>query len=429
MSATAVETRWPSLAAPPDGLRTTVGARVARRLFHTAVSRLDVSVDLHEAAGVSRIGRGGPLATVREPEEFFARLGRDGLIGFGEAYLTGAWDSDELVDFLTVLASEMGTLISPRLQRLRALAVRRMPRRHRNTRTGSRRNITHHYDLSNDLFALFLDPTMTYSSALFESGIAGKVPHLVAQRPHRLNRADVLPRAQERKIDRLLDEAGVGTGTRLLEIGTGWGELAIRAARRGASVRTVTLSSEQKELAERRVAAAGLQDLVAVELCDYRDVQGSFDAIVSVEMIEAVGWQFWSTYFGHLDRLLAPGGRVALQAITMPHDRMLASRGTHTWITKYIFPGGALPSVRVIDEITRRRTALRLVGRLDFGLHYAETLRFWDEAFDASADEVRRLGFDDTFQRMWHFYLAYCEAGFAARYIDVNQLTFVKEDR
>jgi len=191
----------------------------------------------------------------------------------------------------------------------------------------------------------------------------------------------------------------------------------------------VTLSSEQKELAERRVAAAGLQDLVAVELCDYRDVQGSFDAIVSVEMIEAVGWQFWSTYFEQLDRLLAPGGRVALQAITMPHDRMLASRGTHTWITKYIFPGGALPSVRVIDEITRRRTALRLVGRLDFGLHYAETLRFWDEAFDASADEVRRLGFDDTFQRMWHFYLAYCEAGFAARYIDVNQLTFVKEDR
>jgi len=429
MSATAVATRWTSLARPPTGIRTTIAANVARWLFSAAVNRLEVSVDLCDSDGMTRLGRGGPLATIHDPEEFFARLGRDGLIGFGEAYLTEAWDSEVLVAFLTVLAAEMGTLIPPRLQRLRAIAVRRMPREHRNTRAGSRRNITHHYDLSNDLFALFLDPTMTYSSGLFESSIDGTSTHVVAGPPHAVEGPEDLERAQTRKIERLLDEAAVGPGTRLLEIGTGWGELAIRAASRGALVRTVTLSAEQKELAERRIAAAGLQDLVSVDLCDYRDVEGTYDAVVSVEMIEAVGWQFWNRYFEKIDAVLAPGGRVALQAITMPHDRMLASRGTHTFITKYIFPGGALPSIRAIDEITRNRTALRLVNRLDLGVHYATTLRLWDESFSTSADEVRRLGFDETFQRMWHFYFAYCEAGFASGYIDDNQLTFAKEGR
>lgn len=426
MSVTAVATRWPSLSMPRAGLRTRVGARIARRLFLVAVERLDVSVDLHEPDGVVRVGRGGPLATVRAPEEFFARLGRDGLIGFGEAYLTEAWDSDDLVAFLTVLAAEMGTLISPRLQRLRGLAVQRMPRRHRNTRSGAQRNITHHYDLSNELFGLFLDRTMTYSSALFESGLDGRAPRWEAGEPYGLDQPDVLARAQERKIDRLLDQAAVGPGTTLLEIGTGWGELAIRAARRGAQVHTITLSAEQKELAERRIAAAGLAERVVVERCDYRDVTGRYDAVVSVEMIEAVGWQFWSTYFEKIDAVLKPGGRVAIQAITMPHDRMLASRGTHTWITKYIFPGGALPSLRAIEQVVDKRTSLRLAARLDLGLHYATTLRFWDDAFSAASTEVEKFGFDLTFRRMWHFYLAYCEAGFAARYIDVNQLTFVK---
>jgi cyclopropane-fatty-acyl-phospholipid synthase len=424
----ATTTRWSELVDPKPGLRTSVGAAVAQRLFRLAVQRLDVTVELHWPDGPERIGRGGPLAVVQDPEEFFSRLGRDGLIGFGEAYLTGAWDSDDLVGFLSVLAARMGNLIPPQWQRLRALGVRRIPRRHRNTRTGSRNNIAHHYDLSNELFALFLDPTMTYSAALFESEYHAVGRHLHAGPPRGTHEPGALQRAQERKIDRLLDEAEVGAGTRLLEIGTGWGELAIRAGRRGANVRTITLSAEQKDLAEQRIADAGLTDRVTVALCDYRDITGTFDAVVSVEMIEAVGWQYWRTYFEQIDSLLAPGGRFALQAITMPHDRMLASRGTHTWITKYIFPGGALPSVQAIEDITRSRTSLRLANRLDFGLHYAATLRLWDDAFTAAADSVRRLGVDETFQRMWHFYLAYCEAGFAARYIDDIQLTFRKED-
>ena len=222
----------------------------------------------------------------------------------------------------------------------------------------------------------------------------------------------------------MLDRAGVRSGSRVLEIGSGWGELAVRAARRGARVTTITLSVEQKALAEQRVASAGLADRVSVQLCDYRAVQGEYDAVVSVEMVEAVGWRFWRTYFQTIDRVLAPGGRVAIQAITMPHDRMLKTRNTYTWINKYIFPGGFLPSVRVIAEITSEHTSLRMAAPLSMGTSYAETLRLWDEAFLAASDRVLALGFDETFLRMWHFYLEYSRAGFASGYLDVNQLVF-----
>jgi cyclopropane-fatty-acyl-phospholipid synthase len=415
---------WPDLGHTPEA---GLGARIARRLFRSAVRRLDVSV--HLAATGSRpaetIGRGGPAIHVRRPDELFARLARDQLIGFGEAYLTGAWDEGDdpsaLGDFLTVLAADVDRLVPRSLQRLRALVVHRMPRSHHGARSTTRANIAHHYDLSNDLFALFLDPTMTYSSALFPD-------------PDRATAADLVP-AQHRKIDRLLDQAGVGAGTRLLEIGTGWGELAVRAAARGATVRSITLSVEQQHLARERVRAAGLSDRVEVELCDYRalledpSAAAAYDAVVSVEMIEAVGHRYWPTYFRTLDHVLAPGGRVAIQAITMPHDRMIATRDTHTFITKYIFPGGALPSVRAIEETAARTTSLRVVDLFAMGRHYAPTLRLWDEAFRGAADRVRALGFDETFQRMWHLYLEYSRAGFAAGYIDDHQITLTREDR
>ena len=368
------------------------------------------------------LGKGGPAMTVRRPEEFYARIGRHALIGFGEAYLTGAWDTErpeDLAAFLTVLAAELPTLVPERLQALRAVVVKRPPRRERSSTKNSRDNIAHHYDLSNDLFELFLDRSLSYSSARFPEHLLGGAA-----------RREDLEAAQHAKIDRLLDQAHVGEGTRLLEIGSGWGELAIRAARRGATVRTITLSVEQKDLADRRVAAAGMSDRVSVELCDYRhvgDAGEQYDAIVSVEMIEAVGWQYWQTYFETLDAVLAPGGHVAIQAITMPHDRMLATRNTYTWINKYIFPGGFLPSVQVIDEITRRHTGIRLVDRLPMGQHYAETLRLWDEAFRGASEQVLSLGFDETFLRMWHFYLEYSRAGFGSGYIDVNQLTFSRQ--
>jgi cyclopropane-fatty-acyl-phospholipid synthase len=196
-------------------------------------------------------------------------------------------------------------------------------------------------------------------------------------------------------------------------------------------VRSVTLSSEQKALADQRIAAAGVADRVVVELCDYRQLSpqdGRYDAVVSVEMIEAVGHEYWSTYFTTVDALLAPGGRLGIQAITMPHDRMLATRHTYTWINKYIFPGGFLPSVEAVEQVTSRDTTLRVTNRLSMGLHYAETLRQWDEEFLAASGELRRLGFDETFERMWHFYLEYSHAGFTSGYLDVQQFTLARPE-
>ncbi|QYJ03176.1 class I SAM-dependent methyltransferase [Nocardioides panacisoli] len=409
---------WPELASPPKfGPR----ARIARRLFRSAVARLDVTVEVAAHAGrpAETLGRGGPVVHVHRPEEFYARIARDQLIGFGEAYMTGAWDEGDgdLGSFLTVLAAEVSTLVPQSLQRLRALVVTSRPRGHRASRSQSQANVAHHYDLSNDLFECFLDATLSYSSALFTEPAEATADDLVA--------------AQHRKIDRLLDQAGVTAGTRLLEIGTGWGELAIRAAERGAEVHSITLSVEQQELARQRIAAAGHADRVEVELCDYRALldgpaQG-YDAVVSVEMIEAVGKEYWPTYFQTLDHVLAPGGKVAIQAITMPHDRMLATSNTHTFITKYIFPGGALPSLQAIDEATARDTALQVVDTYAIGPHYAATLQMWDDAFTAARERVLELGFDETFCRMWHFYLDYCRAGFAAGYIDDHQLTLARE--
>ncbi len=406
---------WPGLDVVPGGPRARVSASVARRLFKTAVNRLDVSV----VVGDETWGRGGPVAVVHRPDEFFARLGRHQLIGFGEAYQVGAWDAVDLGGFLEVLASEIQDLVPQSLQKLRAVVVKRPPRTQKSSKKYSQDNIAHHYDLSNDLFQTFLDPTLTYSSALFEGD------------PMDAGTAD-LEAAQGRKIERLLDEAGVGAGSRVLEIGSGWGELCIRAARRGATITSVTLSTEQKALGDQRVAAAARElgfdaGQVSIELCDYRDVTGTYDAIVSVEMIEAVGWQYWRTYFETIDRVLAPGGKVGIQAITMPHDRMLATRNTYTWINKYIFPGGFLPSVQVIDEITREHTTLRMAAPFSMGHHYARTLTLWDEAFLASSERVLGLGFDETFLKMWHFYLEYSRAGFASGYLDVNQLTFTRE--
>jgi cyclopropane-fatty-acyl-phospholipid synthase len=402
--------RWPDVAAAPGSAPR---AEIARLLFHAAVARLPIRVRL---AGGRLLGAGGadaPLMAVHSPGAFFARLGAGGLIGVGESYMAGEWDCADLTALLTVFAANVSDLVPTPLQRLRRLAVRRQPAADEQTKAGARRNIGRHYDLSNEFFALFLDETMTYSSALFETTPQGSP--IFADR--------LLAQAQRRKIDRLLDQARVGPGSRLLEIGTGWGQLAIQAAERGATVRTVTISARQHELAARRVAEAGLADRVSVELRDYRDVTGGYDAICSVEMIEAVGDRYWDTYFGKLDELLAPGGRIALQSITMPHDRMMASRRTYTWILKYIFPGGLIPSVTAIEDSLRRRTGLRVVDQHDFGPHYARTLQLWRDRFNTSRDEVLALDFDEVFIRMWEFYLCYAEAGFLAGYLNVSQLT------
>lgn len=400
--------RWADLVPPAGpGIR----GLVAGALFRQAMRRLPVRVLLPGGEVLGSGDADSPVMELHRPDDFYARVGADGLIGFGESYLAGDYDSPDLAAFLTELCAELTTLVPGWMQRLRSLYVARRPRSERNDLRQSRRNVSRHYDLSNDLFATFLDQTLTYSSALFGD----------------LGRPEPLEDAQRRKIDRLLDQAGVTAGTRVLEIGTGWGELAIRAAARGADVHSVTLSSEQLELAEERVAAVGLADRVRLELCDYRQVTGAYDAVVSVEMIEAVGPEYWATYFAKIDSVLAPHGRAAIQGILMPHDRMLATRNTWTWINKYIFPGGFLPSIEAIEQITRSQTSLRISHRFRMGQHYARTLREWDDRFAAAHERIADLGFDQTFERMWHFYLAYSQAGFASSYIDVEQLTLSRE--
>ena len=405
--------RWPDVATAAGR---PVRAAIAHALFNAGVAKLPLRVRLPDGRLIGAGGPADPVMVLHRPREFFRRVGASGLIGFGESYMAGDWDSADLPGLLTVFAANVGDLVPPWQQRLRQLAVRRPPSDDTQTREGARRNIGRHYDLSNELFALFLDETMTYSSALFATAQDGTP---VASEP-------LLAEAQRRKIDRMLDRAGVGPGCRMLEVGTGWGELALRAAGRGAHAVTITISREQQALAVRRVAEAGLSGQVSVELRDYRDIEGEFDAICSAEMIEAVGERYWDAYFAALDQHLAPGGRIGLQTITMGHDRMLATRRTYTWIHKYIFPGGLLPSVTAIENSLASSTRLRITARDDFGAHYAETLKIWRERFCSRADEVVRLGFDEVFNRMWTFYLAYSEAGFRSGYIGVSQLTLAR---
>ncbi|HKY14233.1 MAG TPA: cyclopropane-fatty-acyl-phospholipid synthase family protein [Microthrixaceae bacterium] len=409
--------RWPDVARRPDR---PLRAAIARRLFARAVDRLPLRVEL-VAEGVwwGGGGPGDPTMRLVRPEAVFDRLGDAGLIGLGEAYLAGELDagdvdddSDELVAVFEVFARHVHELAPRWMQPLRRLGVRRQRRDEVNTPAGSRRNVSRHYDLSNELFAAFLDRTMTYSSALFGPAVD-------------LERGatwDDLAVAQVAKIDRLLDQCAVDEGTRVLEIGTGWGELALRAAARGATVHSVTLSEEQRELASRRILDAGFADRVEVELADYRDVAGSYDAVVSLEMVEAVGEEYWPTYYEVIGRVLAPGGRVGIQTISIAHDRLAATRHDYTWIHKYVFPGGLVPSVEAMISASDA-AGLEIVDDLAFGRHYAETLRLWRERFVVNARGVPDLGDDPTFRRMWTFYLAYCEAGFRSGYLDVHQLT------
>jgi cyclopropane-fatty-acyl-phospholipid synthase len=378
----------------------------ARLLLRRVAARAGIRMTLPD--GTAFGSPGDPTMRIRRPDAFFTRLGRGGKIGFGESFMAGDWDSPELVNVLTQLARSVSALVPQPLQRLRRWYDASFPTDEDNDRSGAMRNVARHYDLSNDLFAAFLDESMTYSSGLFGDS------------------SEPLSAAQARKIERLLELTQVTSGSTVLEIGTGWGELALRAARRGAHVTSVTLSSEQAALARRRVQDAGLADRVDIRVQDYRDIDGRFEAVLSVEMIEAVGEHWWPTYFRVLDQRLAPGGRVGLQAILLPHDRLTASKRSWTWIHKYIFPGGLIPSAEAIEAGVANHTSLEIVDRLHFGASYAETLKRWREKFDANRKLVESLGFDEAFRRMWHFYLAYCEGGFRAGYLDVAQFVMAR---
>ncbi len=383
--------------------RAPLRSRVARALFLRTIERLPDLEVVGPDGGVIRSDPGAPRMEITS-ERFFDRLAVGGKIGFGEAYMAGEWRADDLAGVLSAFAGRVSSLVPRPLQRLRGLYEPRLPAVERNTEEGARRNIQRHYDLSNELFALFLDETMTYSCAIFEPG-------------------DSLADAQRRKYDAIAELAGLRPEHHVLEIGSGWGGMAIRAASTiGCRVTTVTLSEQQHAWATERVREAGLDGRVEVLLRDYREMEGVFDRIVSIEMFEALGEEYWPVYFAVCDRLLAPGGRMALQTITMPDDRYRASRRSYTWMHKYIFPGGLIPSEPAIDDALRSASRLRVTERRHIGRHYGPTLRAWRERFIDHWGEARALGFDETFRRMWEYYLAYCEAGFRTAAIDDVQL-------
>jgi cyclopropane-fatty-acyl-phospholipid synthase len=418
------QARWPDVATVPAVRVRAVAARLALAYAARRV-RLQVAAPAaadqggpapgpaeHRQADDRAVGQGQPRSgglLIRRPADFYRRLGGDGPMGFGEAYMAGDWDAEDLAGLLTTIGSGYHDLVPAPLRPLRSLLMRRRPAAEDQTISGSRRNIELHYDLAPEMFAAFLDETLTYSCALFAEDAAGlPVPGPLAP-------------AQRRKIEAILDLAGVTAGTRLLEIGTGWGELALAAARRGASVITITNSPQQHAAASQRVRQAGAEDQVSVRLLDYRQVGGQFDAVVSVEMIEAVGDAYWPVFFAAIDAALAPRGRAAIQAITLPHQRMLQVSGSHSWMDKYIFPGAVIPSRQAIEESLARHTSLRVTSVRPMAAHYAQTLRAWRARFDAGRAEIAALGFDDVFCRMWQFYLGYCEAGFRTGLVGAGQ--------
>ncbi len=340
-------------------------------------------------------------------ERFFGRAVLGGDVALGESYMDGDWSSPDLVTLVRLAVRNLQQLESSNaaLSVFNRLADTLRHRRRPNTIDGSRKNIGAHYDLSNDFFRLFLDRSMMYSCAWYES------------------EDDSLETAQRQKLDRICRKLELAPGDRVLEIGTGWGSFALHAARNcGCTVTTTTISREQHDYARERFRCERIELLLE----DYRNLRGRYDKIVSIEMFEAVGLEFYDDFFGACDRLLEPHGSMLVQTITMNDRTFPAYRRRSDWIQKYIFPGSELASLKGILESLARATKLLPFHLEDMGLHYARTLAAWRERFHAATPEVRKLGFDDRFIRMWDYYLAYCGGAFLERHISDVQLVMIK---
>lgn len=348
--------------------------------------------------------------------DFFKAIALYGDIGFGEGYTSGLWNTSNITQVIkwillniTHAPSVSGSQINTFALNIFKWFNKITHIRRANTLAGSQKNISAHYDLNNDFFATFLDPTMTYSSAYF------------------LHDQASLEEAQYAKYNRLAQQLKIQNTDHVLEIGSGWGGNAIFLAKNyGCKVTSVTISKEQQKLAVERVRAAGLENQVSVIIKDYRKIEGTFDKIVSIEMLEAVGHQYLATYFKKCASLLKKDGILAFQVITSPDSRYQKLRNSVDWIQKHIFPGSLLPSVAAINKAINQTSDLTLVDLKDLGLDYAKTLQLWFVAFNKSLDKVKALGFDETFIRKWNYYLNYCEAAFAMRNINVMQMVYVR---
>ena len=370
------------------------------------------SIELSDARGTHLLGKGGELhagVRVHRPE-FFSRILFGGTVGAGESYIHGEWDCDDLVSLMRILLRNRHQLTgmergAARLSR-RLRHVRHLMRR--NSRQGSRANIAAHYDLGNDLFELFLDETMMYSSAVFPAPEAD------------------LATAQRHKLDLICQSLNIQPGDRVVEIGTGWGGFAMHAAEHfGAHVTTTTISKEQHDWAAREIARRGLQDRITLLLKDYRDLQGQYDKLVSIEMIEAVGHQYYDRFMQQCASLLKPQGQALIQAITIDDERYVEARDSVDFIKEFVFPGGCLPGIAVLTQ-AGSEAGLRLTGLQDYAADYATTLAHWRHRFHAATEQIDALGYPREFRRLWHYYLCYCEAGFREQSIGLAHMQFTR---
>jgi cyclopropane-fatty-acyl-phospholipid synthase len=345
--------------------------------------------------------------------EFYSRMVRGGAVGAGEAYMEGLWDTPDLYPVIRLIARNVAVFDHLENRWGRAANAGRwlLHGFRRNSIQGSRKNIHAHYDLGNDFLQRWLDPQMMYSSAIYPREDA------------------TLDEASIHKLWTVCRKLKLSTGDHLLEIGTGWGAMAIHAAQHfGCRVTTATISQEQFALARERVAVAGLSDRVEVVLCDYRELSGSYDKLVSIEMIEAVGDAYLDTFFSQCSNLLKPNGVMLLQAITCPDQVYEQGKHTIEFVKRHIFPGGQVPSVARMMDAVRRKTDLRLEHAEDFGRHYARTLLAWRDNFQREVEDIRAMGYPETFLRMWEYYLSYCAGGFTERQIGVCHLVLSKPD-
>jgi cyclopropane-fatty-acyl-phospholipid synthase len=350
--------------------------------------------------------------TIHDPR-FYSDIAFGGAVGAGESYIHGCWSCDELTTLVRILVKNRDVLLDmdSGTARLMRPLQKMFHWLNRNTRSGSRRNIAAHYDLGNDFYALWLDRRMMYSGAIFEHAD----PSLEA--------------AQVAKLDRICRKLNLSSDDHVLEIGTGWGGFAIYAAENyGCRITTTTISKQQHDYAKDAIAKAGLDDRITLLQSDYRDLEGQYDKLVSIEMIEAVGHEFHDTYFGKCCELLKKDGQMLLQSITIADQHYERAKKTVDFIKRYIFPGGCLTSVTGMSETLTRVTDMRIVDLEDIGPHYATTLRRWHERFFDSIDQVHAMGFSEEFIRMWQYYLCYCEGGFLERAIGNVQMLMMRPD-
>ncbi len=408
----------PDLTSPRNGLLANgLGASLLKRGLLRQLAHLrHGQLTLVEAGERQLFGQPDAHAHLRaeiqvHDEAFWPMVAGNGSIGAGEAYMQGYWSSPDLTAVIRLFVVNLNVLdgLEGGLARLGRPLLHGLHWLNRNTRRGSRKNIAAHYDLGNALFEQLLDSTMMYSAAMFRSA------------------EDSLEQAQLYKLQRICEKLDLKPDDHLLEIGTGWGSMALYAASHyGCRVTTTTLSREQYEYTRQRIEAQGLQDRITLLLKDYRDLEGQYDKLVSIEMIEAVGHRYLPTYFRQCARLLKDDGLMLLQSITIRDQRYEQAKGSVDFIQRYIFPGGALPSLQVLLENVGRDTDLNLHHMEDFGLHYARTLRLWHDNLRRARHSLEQLGYDEQFYRLWEFYLCYCEGGFLERSIGAAQLLLAK---